>query len=140
MQCNQCAFVCPHATIRAYALTEDEAKNAPAAAKIVPVKAGKGKGEYSFTLAVSPLDCMGCGVCANVCPTKSLTMVPMESQLDQQDVWTYMTEKVTEKKDMQDNTVKGSSSSSPCSSSPAPAPAAPRRATPALSPSSSATA
>ena len=108
VQCNQCAFVCPHATIRAYALTEDEAKNAPAAAKIVPVKAGKGKGEYSFTLAVSPLDCMGCGVCANVCPTKSLTMVPMESQLDQQDVWTYMTEKVTEKKDMQDNTVKGS--------------------------------
>ena len=51
---------------------------------------------------------MGCGVCANVCPTKSLTMVPMESQLDQQDVWTYMTEKVSEKKDMQDNTVKGS--------------------------------
>ena len=87
---------------------EEEAKAAPAAAKVVPVKAGKGKGVYSFSLAVSPLDCMGCGVCANVCPTKSLTMVPMESQLDQQDVWTYMTEKVSEKKDMQDNTVKGS--------------------------------
>ena len=108
VQCNQCAFVCPHATLRAYALTEEEAKAAPEAAKIVPVKAGKGKGVYSFTLAVSPLDCMGCGVCANVCPTKSLTMVPMESQLAQQDVWTYMTEKVTEKKDMQDLTVKGS--------------------------------
>ena len=108
VQCNQCAYVCPHATIRAYALTEDEAKAAPEAAKIVPIKAGKGKGVYSFTLAVSPLDCMGCGVCANVCPTKSLTMVPMESQLPQQDVWTYMTEKVSEKKDMQDNTVKGS--------------------------------
>ena len=108
VQCNQCAYVCPHATIRAYALTEDEAKVAPEAAKIVPIKAGKGKGEYSFTLAVSPLDCMGCGVCANICPTKSLTMVPMESQLAQQDVWTYMTEKVSEKKDMQDNTVKGS--------------------------------
>ena len=108
VQCNQCAYVCPHATIRAYALTEDEAKAAPEAAKIVPIKAGKGKGVYSFALAVSPLDCMGCGVCANVCPTKSLTMVPMESQLPQQDVWTYMTEKVSEKKDMQDNTVKGS--------------------------------
>ena len=108
VQCNQCAFVCPHATIRAYALSEDEAKAAPEAAKIVPVKAGKGKGVYSFTLAVSPLDCMGCGVCTTVCPTKSLTMVPMESQLAQQDVWTYMTEQVSEKKDMQDNTVKGS--------------------------------
>ena len=108
IQCNQCAYACPHATIRPYALTEAEAAAAPAAAKIVPVKAGKGKGVYSFAMAVSPLDCMGCGVCANICPAKALTMVPMESQLDQQDVWTYMTQKVSEKKDMQDNTVKGS--------------------------------
>ena len=104
----ECAYACPHATIRPYALTEAEAAAAPAAAKIVPVKAGKGKGVYSFAMAVSPLDCMGCGVCANICPAKALTMVPMESQLDQQDVWTYMTQKVSEKKDMQDNTVKGS--------------------------------
>ncbi|MEE0697801.1 MAG: thiamine pyrophosphate-dependent enzyme, partial [Oscillospiraceae bacterium] len=108
IQCNQCAYACPHATIRPYALTEAEAAAAPAAAKIVPVKAGKGKGVYSFSMAVSPLDCMGCGVCAGVCPTKALTMVPMESQMPQQEVWTYMTEKVSEKKDMQDNTVKGS--------------------------------
>ena len=108
IQCNQCAYACPHATIRPYALTEAEAAAAPAAAKIVPVKAGKGKGVYSFAMAVSPLDCMGCGVCANICPAKALTMVPMESQLDQQDVWTYMTQKVSEKKDMQDSTVKGS--------------------------------
>ena len=70
IQCNQCAYVCPHATIRPYALTEEEAKNAPDAAKIVDVKAGKGKGVYKFAMAVSPLDCMGCSVCANICPTK----------------------------------------------------------------------
>ena len=57
IQCNNCAYVCPHATIRPFALTEEEAKNAPAAAKIVPVKAGKGKGVYQFTMAISPLDC-----------------------------------------------------------------------------------
>ena len=68
IQCNNCAFVCPHATIRPFALTEEEAANAPAAAKIVPVKAGKGKGVYQFTMAISPLDCMGCGVCVSVCP------------------------------------------------------------------------
>ena len=60
IQCNSCAYVCPHATIRPYALTAEEAKNAPAAAKIVDIKAGKGKGVYQYTMAVSPLDCMGC--------------------------------------------------------------------------------
>ena len=83
---------------------------------------------------------MGCGVCANICPTKSLTMVPMESQLAQQDVWTYMTEKVSEKKDMQDNTVKGSQFKQPMLEFSAAAPAAPRPAMPVSSPSSSATA
>ena len=108
IQCNNCAYVCPHATIRPYALTEAEAAAAPAAAKIVPVKAGKGKGVYSYTMAVSPLDCMGCGVCVGVCPTQAITMVPQETQLDQQDVFNYMVSKVSEKKELQDNTVKGS--------------------------------
>ncbi len=108
IQCNNCAYVCPHATIRPVALTEEEAKNAPAAAKIVPVKAGKGKGVYSYTMAISPLDCMGCGVCIGVCPVNALTMVPQESQLPQQDVFNYAVSEVAEKKDMQDNTVKGS--------------------------------
>ena len=108
IQCNNCAYVCPHATIRPYALTEAEAAAAPAAAKIVPVKAGKGKGVYSYTMAVSPLDCMGCGVCVGVCPTQAITMVPQETQLDQQDVFNYMVSKVAEKPDMEDNTVKGS--------------------------------
>ena len=108
IQCNQCAYVCPHATIRPFALTAEEAKNAPEAAKIVDVKAGKGKGTYQFTMAISPLDCMGCGVCIGVCPVNALSMVPQEGELKQQDVFNYCVAEVAEKKDMQDNTVKGS--------------------------------
>ena len=108
IQCNNCAYVCPHATIRPYALTEEEAAKAPAAAKIVDVKAGKGKGVYKYTMAVSPLDCMGCGVCVGVCPVNALTMVAQEQEAAQQDVFNYCVAEVAEKKDMQDNTVKGS--------------------------------
>ena len=108
IQCNSCAFVCPHATIRPFALTEEEAAAAPAAAKIRPVKAGKGKGKYQYTMAVSPLDCMGCGVCVGVCPTKAITMVAQESQLDQQPVFNYMVAKVAPKEELQDLSVKGS--------------------------------
>ena len=108
IQCNNCAYVCPHATIRPYALTEEEAKNAPAAAKIVDVKAGKGKGVYKYTMAVSPLDCMGCAVCVGQCPVGALTMVPQAQEAAQQEVFNYCVSKVSEKKDMQDNTVKGS--------------------------------
>ncbi|MBR2781799.1 MAG: pyruvate:ferredoxin (flavodoxin) oxidoreductase [Oscillospiraceae bacterium] len=108
IQCNNCAYVCPHATIRPFALTEAEAAAAPEAAKIVAVKAGKGKGVYSYTMAVSPMDCMGCGVCVGVCPVKALTMVPQEQEAAQQEVFDYMVAEVSEKKDMQDLTVKGS--------------------------------
>ena len=108
IQCNNCAYVCPHATIRPFALTEEEVKAAPAGARLVDVKAGKGKGVYKYMMAVSPLDCMGCGVCVGVCPTKAITMVPQEQELPEQEVWNYMVAKVSEKKDMQDNTVKGS--------------------------------
>ena len=108
IQCNNCAYVCPHATIRPYALTAEEAAAAPANARLVDVKAGKGKGVYKYIMAVSPLDCMGCGVCVGVCPTKAITMVPQEQELPEQEVWNYMVDHVSEKKDMQDNTVKGS--------------------------------
>ena len=108
IQCNNCAYVCPHATIRPFALTEEEVKAAPAGARLVDVKAGKGKGVYKYMMAVSPLDCMGCGVCVGVCPTKAITMVPQEQELPEQEVWNYMVDHVSEKKDMQDNTVKGS--------------------------------
>ena len=108
IQCNNCAYVCPHATIRPYALTEEEAAKAPAAAKIVDIKAGKGKGVYKYTMAVSPLDCMGCAVCVGQCPVGALTMVPQEQEAAQQDVFNYCVTEVAEKKDMQDDTVKGS--------------------------------
>ncbi len=108
IQCNNCAYVCPHATIRPFALTEEEAANAPEAAKIRPIKAGKGKGVYQYAMAVSPLDCMGCGVCVGVCPTKAITMVPQESQAPQQEVFNYMVSKVAPKPEVEDLTVKGS--------------------------------
>ena len=109
VQCNQCAYVCPHATIRPFALTDEEAAAAPASAKLVDIKAGKGKGKYKYTMAVSPLDCMGCGVCIGVCPTKSLTMVPQEQEAAQQDTFDYCVAKVSEKEDMVSvNSVKDS--------------------------------
>ena len=109
VQCNQCAYVCPHATIRPFALTDEEAAAAPASAKLVDIKAGKGKGQYKYTMAVSPLDCMGCGVCIGVCPTKSLTMVPQDQEAAQQDTFDYCVAKVSEKADMASvNSVKES--------------------------------
>ena len=109
IQCNTCAYVCPHATIRAYALTEEEVKNAPEGLKTAPVKAGKGKGVYTYAIGVSPLDCMGCGVCVEAClaKDKAIKMVPQESEAAQAKVWDYLV-KTAPKADMQDNTVKGS--------------------------------
>ena len=112
-QCNKCSYVCPHATIRPYCLTAEEAAAAPENAIIVDKKAGKGKGVYKYTLAVSPLDCMGCGVCVGVCPTNSLKMVSRESQDAMQPVFDYMVENVTVKEDVADNTVIGSQYKTP---------------------------
>ena len=107
-QCNQCAFVCPHATIRPFALNEEEAAAAPENANLVDFRAGKGKSLYKYTMAISPLDCMGCGVCVNICPTKSLKMVGLESQEDKQPVFDYMVSKVSEKPEVKNDTVIGS--------------------------------
>ena len=91
-----------------FALTADELAAAPAQTKAVDFKVGAGKGVYKFSMAISPLDCMGCGVCTHVCPVGALTMQPLEGQEVQQPVFDYMVSAVAEKKELQDFTVKGS--------------------------------
>ncbi|WP_283706869.1 pyruvate:ferredoxin (flavodoxin) oxidoreductase [Clostridium perfringens] len=109
IQCNQCAYVCPHATIRPFLLTEEEAKNAPASTKLVAAKALKTEEPMQFTMAVSTLDCTGCGNCAQVCPAKekALVMKPQHTQEDQIEAWDYCVNDVAPKKNpMNKNTVK----------------------------------
>ncbi len=97
-KCNKCAYVCPHATIRPFALNAEEKAAAPAVTKFAPKPIVKT--DYTYTLAVSPMDCMGCGVCIGVCPTKSLKMVSRESQDAQQAAFDYCVEKVSDKPEL----------------------------------------
>ncbi len=121
IQCNNCAYVCPHATIRPFALSAEEAANAPAETKYTAKMIGKGCESYKFTMAVSPLDCMGCTLCVKACPVNqkaakdgtdklAIKMVAQESQLDQQKPFDYCVANVTEKKDLPfaETSVKGS--------------------------------
>jgi len=109
IQCNQCAFVCPHATIRPFAMTEEEAAAAPAQTRFVKKMTGKGCENLKFTIAISPLDCMGCALCVKQCPVGALEMKPRESQLDQQPVFDYAVANVKEKElPFAPTTVKGS--------------------------------
>jgi pyruvate-ferredoxin/flavodoxin oxidoreductase len=95
IQCNQCSYVCPHAAIRPFLLTEEEVKNAPEGTKTIQGIPGVLK-QYRFKIQVSVYDCTGCGNCADVCPSKNkaLIMKPFESQLSEAPRWTYMHEKV----------------------------------------------
>ena len=85
-QCNRCAMVCPHAVIRPVALTAEELAAAPANTKAVDLKVPKDSG-LKYAIIISTLDCTGCASCANVCPTKSLTMKPIASQMENQPVF-----------------------------------------------------
>ncbi|MCI8668809.1 MAG: pyruvate:ferredoxin (flavodoxin) oxidoreductase [Lachnospiraceae bacterium] len=112
-QCNQCAFVCSHATIRPFMLDEDEIKAAPSNIKLADSKLAGGK--YKFTMSVSPLDCMGCGECITVCPAEgAIKMVPQDTQADEQPVFDYLVASVGKKPGMPaDNTPLGSQFNQP---------------------------
>ena len=112
IQCGFCSYVCPHAVIRTVALTEDEANGAPEGMSVLPMT---GMPNYKFTVAVSALDCTGCGSCANVCPgkkgEKALTMQSMPENVERQKWFDYATatpEKPEVIAKFKENTVKGS--------------------------------
>ena len=99
IQCNSCAFVCSHATIRPFILNQDEVNAAPENIKLSDAKHAAADG-MKFTMSVSPLDCMGCGECVTVCPMAAkgaLKMVPRESQDAEQPVFNYLVENVGKK-------------------------------------------
>ena len=116
IQCNNCAFVCPHACIRPFALTAEEAANAPEVTKYTDKPVAKT--EYKFTMAVSPMDCMGCTLCVKACPVTAnaaktgkapaIEMKPIATQLDQQAAYDYAVANVSEKTELVNVTVKGS--------------------------------
>lgn len=111
IQCNQCAYVCPHAVIRPILLNEEEAKNAPEGLKMVPAKGIKTESPMSYAMAISPLDCTGCGNCAQVCPApgKALVMKPAHTQEGEAKTWDYLIDEVSPKANpMNKKTVKGS--------------------------------
>ncbi len=113
IQCNNCAFVCSHATIRPFLLSDDEVKAAPDNIKLADMKPKAGA--YKYTMSVSPLDCMGCGECITVCPTAAIEMKPQDSQSAEQPVFDYLVANVKKKTDagMVDTTPKGSQFNQP---------------------------
>ncbi len=109
IQCNQCAYVCPHAAIRPFLMTNEELSAAPAGT-VAKSAIGKELAGYQFKIQVSPLDCTGCGNCADICPakTKALVMKPLESQEAEIARWEYMDKKVGYKQLVEPNNVKNS--------------------------------
>ncbi len=100
-QCNLCSMVCPHAVIRPICLNAEEEANAPEGTKMVDHK----RAPYKFALIISAFDCTGCGSCANVCPTKSLTMMPIASQLGQQKIYDALVDTEIKPEVLTNNTI-----------------------------------
>jgi len=116
IQCNQCSLVCPHAVIRPFLADEKEKANAPESFETVKAR-GKGLENYEYRMQVSPLDCTGCGNCAQVCPAKekALVMSPFENELDVQAAnWEYAFEHVKSKQEnIEPNNFKNSQFQTP---------------------------
>ena len=114
LQCNQCSYVCPHAAVRPFLVSAAEAENAPEGFKTKKAT-GKGLEEYTYRIQVSPLDCLGCGACVQVCPAKekALTMKPLDSQAAEIENWNYAVKLSKKKNPLAKNTVKGSQFETP---------------------------
>lgn len=115
IQCNQCSFVCPHASIRPFLVDENEMQNAPEGFVVQQAK-GKGLEPYKFRIQVATLDCQGCGNCADICPSKekALVMKPIETQEIEIDNWEYAHHNITYKDTiLAKDTVKGSQFAQP---------------------------
>ncbi|MCK9350531.1 MAG: pyruvate:ferredoxin (flavodoxin) oxidoreductase [Clostridiales bacterium] len=108
IQCNQCAYVCPHAVIRPFLLTEEEQEKAPET--FVSVPGNKPYSQYGFRIQISALDCTGCGSCAQVCPAKekALVMEPLEEHMLEAEHWTFAQSLSRKENPMNKATVKGS--------------------------------
>ncbi|PRR78830.1 Pyruvate-flavodoxin oxidoreductase [Clostridium liquoris] len=110
IQCNQCSYICPHATIRPYLLTDEDLRKAPDTFKTKQAT-GKGLENYQYRIQVSPLDCTGCGNCADICPApgKALIMKPAEEEIEMEDAnWDFAVTIENQKPPMDVYTVKGS--------------------------------
>jgi len=115
IQCNQCAYVCPHAAIRPILLDKSEKENAPQNFDSVQAK-GKDLEKYEYRIQVSPYDCYGCNCCVDICPPakKALVMKPLNSQLSESSNWDYGVNKVSIKRDAcNDKSVKASQFAKP---------------------------
>lgn len=116
IQCNQCAFACPHSAIRPWVINEEEKKNMPEGTVTLKAK-GKNYAGLDYRIQVAPLDCTGCGVCVDVCPTKekALVMKPLDEQQDQIEKWDYFANNVSYKDTLipKDRTIKSSQFAQP---------------------------
>jgi len=110
IQCNQCAYVCPHAAIRPFLVTEDEAANAPASYITKQATGGEAIKQYQYRIQVDPMDCQGCGSCAVVCPAKgkALVMKPLDTQMPEQANWEFSMGLSIKENPMDKFSVKGS--------------------------------
>jgi pyruvate-ferredoxin/flavodoxin oxidoreductase len=110
IQCNQCSYVCPHASIRPFLLTKEEVENSPENFKSKKANGGKSFENFNFKIQVSVMDCAGCGNCADICPApnKALVMKPLETQLEEVNNWDYAVNLTAKDNPMNPDTLKGS--------------------------------